>query len=142
MALLMPPASEAIVSSVPPGKAGVGSAWNDSTREIGGALGIAVMGTLLATGYRSGVSDSTEGLPPELAGFVEEGIGGAFRVAQQTGAVELIDPARQAFMDGMLLAFAVAAVTGLVTAAIIFVWYPAKGAEPLPVEDSVSEHRS
>ena len=142
MALLMPPASESIVSSVPPSKAGVGSAWNDSTREIGGALGIAVMGTLLANGYRSGISDSTEGLPPELAGFVEEGIGGAFRVAQQTGAVELIDPARQAFMDGMFLAFSVAAVTGLVTAAVIFVRYPPKGAEPAPVEDPVSEHRS
>ena len=54
MAMLMPAASEAIVSSLPPSKAGVGSAMNDTTREVGGALGIALLGTVLTAGYRSG----------------------------------------------------------------------------------------
>ncbi len=136
MATLMPAGSEAIVSSLPPSKAGVGSAVNDTTREVGGALGIAVLGTLLARGYRSSVGEATEALPPELAEVAEDSIGGAFRVAAETGAAELVDPAREAFVDGMTLGFGTAAVIGVVSAAIIFSQYPRKGAEPAPIEDS------
>ena len=130
MAWLMPAGSEAILSSVPPSKAGVGSAWNDSTREIGGALGIAVMGTLLATGYRSGVEDATASLPPELAEQANDGIGGALSVAREAGLPELIEPAQQAFVDGMALAFWTSAVVGLVAAAIVLLRYPRRDAEP------------
>ncbi|NNE73923.1 MAG: MFS transporter [Acidimicrobiales bacterium] len=137
MATLMPAGSEAIVSSLPPSKAGVGSAVNDTTREVGGALGIAVLGTLLASGYRNTIEDSTGDLAPEAAELAEDGIGGAFRVAEQTGAVELIDPAREAFIDGMSLAFSVAVLIGLVAIAIILIGYPRKGAEPPPMEDAV-----
>ena len=135
MATLMPAGSEAIVSSLPPSKSGVGSAMNDTTREVGGALGIAVLGTLLANGYRSSIEGDTESLPPELAEVAEDGIGGAFRVAQETGALDIIEPAKQAFVDGMSLAFIVAACIGVVAAAIIFVQYPRKGHEPAPMED-------
>lgn len=135
MALIMPAASEAIVSSLPPSKAGVGSAWNDSTREIGGALGIAVMGTLLASGYRSGIEDATANLPEDAAEVANDGIGGAFRVAQQAGLPELVEPARQAFVDGMSLAFFVAAGFGLVMAAITYARYPAKDQEPAQAVD-------
>ncbi|MEM7092107.1 MAG: MFS transporter [Actinomycetota bacterium] len=140
MALLMPPASEAIVSSLPPSKAGVGSAWNDATREIGGALGIAVLGTLLSIGYRSGVEDSVEGLPPEAAELAEEGIGGAFRIAESTGSLELIDSAREAFVDGMSLAFWVSAVFGVVVAAVVAARYPAKADEPAQVSEADVVH--
>ena len=136
MALLMPPASEAIVSSLPPSKAGVGSAWNDTTREIGGALGIAVLGTLLSTGYRSGVDEVAAGLPDELGELVSEGIGPTFRVAETAGLPELIGPARQAFVDGMSLAFWVAAGFGIVVAAAIVLRYPSKADEPLQVTDA------
>ncbi len=130
MALLMPAASEAIVSSLPPSKAGVGSAWNDSTREIGGALGIAVLGTLLSTGYRSGVEDAAAALPDELGELVSEGIGPAFRVAETAGLPDLVAPARQAFVDGMALAFWTAAVFGVVVAAVVWLRYPKKADEP------------
>jgi hypothetical protein len=53
IALIMPPASQLIVGSVPLAKAGVGSAVNDVTREVGGALGIAVVGSIVNTVYRS-----------------------------------------------------------------------------------------
>ncbi len=132
MALLMPAASEAIVSSLPPSKAGVGSAWNDSTREIGGAIGIAVMGTLLSSGYQSGVDDAVTALPPDLADIARDGIGGAFRVAAEANLPELIEPAQIAFVDGMRLAFYVAAATGLIVATIVALRYPPKGAEPAP----------
>jgi EmrB/QacA subfamily drug resistance transporter len=135
MAILMPPSSEAIVSSLPPSKAGVGSAWNDSTREIGAALGIAVLGTFLGAGYRSGIEDSTESLPPELAEAANEGIGATFRVADQAGLPELIEPARQAFVDGMSTAFWIAAAVSLAVGGVVASTYPRKGNEPTPVED-------
>ena len=135
MATLMPAGSEALVSSLPPSKAGVGSAVNDTTREVGGALGIAVLGTLLSSGYRSGVEDAVAPLPPEARELAEDGIGGAFRVAQQTGDPQLVDAARNAFIDGMSLAFAVAAVIGVAAAGIIYARYPRKGHEPAPMTD-------
>lgn len=135
MATLMPAGSEAIVSSLPPSKAGVGSAVNDTTREVGGALGIAVLGTLLSSGYRSGVEEAAAPLPDEARELAEDGIGGAFRVAQQSGDLELVDAARDAFIDGMSLAFTVAAVIGVVAAGIIFARYPRKGHEPAPMTD-------
>lgn len=138
MALLMPSASEAIISSLPPSKAGVGSAWNDSTREIGGALGIAVMGTLLASGYRSEFSSETEGLPPELAEFAEDGIGGAFRVAAETNMPELIQPAKDAFVNGMGLAFWTAAGVALAAAILMRFRYPSRENEPAPVPEPVN----
>lgn len=137
MAMLMPAASEAIVSSVPPSKAGVGSAWNDATREIGGALGIAILGTLLSIGYRNGIEDETASLPREVAEAAEEGIGGAFAVAQRTGAVELIEPAKQAFVDGMGLAYTAAAVSSVVVALVVAVRFPNKADEPDAVEELV-----
>ena len=54
----MAPATESIMGSLPPAKAGVGSAMNDTTRQMGGALGVAVIGSILATAYRPGVTDA------------------------------------------------------------------------------------
>ncbi|MFT5201562.1 MAG: EmrB/QacA subfamily drug resistance transporter [Candidatus Aldehydirespiratoraceae bacterium] len=137
MAMLMPAASESIVSSVPPNKAGVGSAWNDATREIGGALGIAVLGTLLSIGYRNGIEDQVALLPPEAAEAAEAGIGGAFAVAERTGLVEIIEPARQAFVDGMGLAFTAAAISSGLVALLVLARFPKMADEPVAVEAAV-----
>lgn len=59
----MPPSTAAIVGSLPPAKAGVGSAVNDVTREVGGALGIAVMGSVVSALYRSDVASTADRLP-------------------------------------------------------------------------------
>ncbi|MGI9623682.1 MAG: MFS transporter [Acidimicrobiales bacterium] len=135
MALLMPAASEAIVSSVPPSKAGVGSAWNDSTREIGGALGIAVMGTLLASGYRSSIEDSASGFGEEAAESIEEGIGPTLRIAAEEQSPELAVAAQDAFIDGLSLAFTTAAVVGVVIGLLVLVRYPRRGFEPAAVTE-------
>jgi Na+/melibiose symporter-like transporter len=136
MAMIMPAASEAIVSSLPPSKAGVASAWNDSTREIGGALGIALLGTLHARGFRSGMSDAVAGLPAETADFASEGIGPAFRLAQ-AGLPELLEPAKQSFVDGMSVAYTVSAISTVVVAAIIAMRYPRRADEPVQAMDEV-----
>src|SRR3954471_23135859 len=62
MGLAMAPATDAIMGSLPEAKMSVGSAINDTTRVAGGALGVAVLGSLLASGYR-GAMDSIPGLP-------------------------------------------------------------------------------
>ena len=138
MATLMPAGSEAIVSSLPPSKAGVGSAVNDTTREVGGALGIAILGSLLSEGYRGGIEDTASTLPEELAEPVTDGIGGAFRVATEAGLPELIDPARQAFVDGLSLAFIVAAAIGAVAAAVIAVKWPSRADDPEAVSEDAT----
>ncbi len=141
MALIMPAASEAIVSSLPPSKAGVASAWNDSTREVGGALGIAVLGTLHASGYRSGMTGTLDQLPNEVAEIAKEGIGPALGLAQG-GLTDLIEPARQSFVDGMGIAFWVSAISTLVIAGAVAARYPGRDAEPPQVRDEPSRSTS
>ena len=128
MATLMAPATNAIVSSLPLNKAGVGSAVNDTTREVGGAIGIAVMGTLLTTGYQSTVKPVAESLPADAADAATDSIGAAFGVAGQldpAAAGQLIAAARSGFADGMSIAFIFAAVLSVAGAATIRSMFPA-----------------
>jgi Na+/melibiose symporter-like transporter len=126
MALLMPPTTNAIMMSLPQSKAGVASAVNDTTREVGGAVGIALLGTLLTTGYQSSLGDATDGLPPEQAEAARDSIGGAMHVAAQLGerGEQLAAAARDAFVTGAGVAFGVAAAIGLVMAIVIRRLYP------------------
>lgn len=127
MALLMPPTTNAIVTSLPQNKAGVASAVNDTTREVGGAVGIAVLGTMVTVRYQANMADSVGGLPPEVAALAEDSIGGAYLAAAQLDpatAGPLIDSANQAFVEGKTISFGVAAALGLVMAAIIARYYP------------------
>src|SRR5207248_8322919 len=64
MGMVTAPSTGAIVASLPLNKAGVGSAVNDTTRELGGALGVAVIGSVLASIYRSDVARHITSLPP------------------------------------------------------------------------------
>ncbi len=124
LANLMPPSTEAIVAALPPSKAGVGSAINDTTREVGGAIGIAVLGSMLSIGYRSGISDVVSRLPAEAADAVRDSIAGAIAVGTSPDAPpglgeQLVDTARSAYTDGLTLAFLVAAGIGVVAAVIV-----------------------
>src|SRR5438445_8618491 len=58
MGLVMAPATESIMGALPPSKAGVGSAMNDTTRQMGGALGVAVIGSVFASAYRPGIGSA------------------------------------------------------------------------------------
>ena len=120
LGLSMSPATEAITLSLPTDKQGVASALNDTVREIGGAVGIALIASVVNSQYRSNVKDATDSLPPELAERVEEGIGGALQTAAQLGpdGAGLLDAARQAWLDGMRPALWLAA--GLAVAAAAY----------------------
>jgi Na+/melibiose symporter-like transporter len=102
MGLTMTPATEAITETLPHDKQGVASALNDTSRELGGALGVALLGSVLSAGYRSAIEPMLAGLPTELSQPASEGIGSAFAVAAQAGeqGPVIIDAAKHAFVEG------------------------------------------
>src|SRR5213080_2178409 len=104
MALSGSPATTAIVASLPREKQGVASAINDVSRELGGALGIAVLGSILNTAYRSGVDQHTAGLPAALADKARNSVGAAQAIGHRLGAPDLVAHANSAFVHGVSLA--------------------------------------
>ena len=86
MALTMTPMTTQLMAAVPRDRAGMGSATNDTTRELGGALGVAVLGSLLASQYTSGVSGAVAGLPPQVREVAEGSIGGVLGLVEQARA--------------------------------------------------------
>ncbi len=127
MAILMPPSTTAIVSSLPQSKAGVSSAVNDTTREVGGAIGIALLGSLLSVGYRTSMNDTVSGLPVELAESAHDSIGEALWVAGKIGGEQglaLSTAAGKAFTDGIGLAYLVGAGIIAAAAATIAIFHP------------------
>lgn len=121
--LLMSPSTTAITGSLPEQNQGVASALNDTVREFGGAVGIAILGSILNAGYRSSVSAATSDLTPDLAHRVEEGIGSAFAAAQDLGqqAPAVLGAAREALVDGWRISMWVGVGMALVTLGLI-VW--------------------
>jgi EmrB/QacA subfamily drug resistance transporter len=104
LGVAMSPATNSIMGSVPAHKAGVGSAMNDTTREVGGALGVAVLGTVMNNTYLGQVAALKSQLPPEAYDVVSSSIQGAHAVAHQIGgptAGAIIDVANKAFASGM-----------------------------------------
>ena len=101
--LAMTPATNAIVTSLPAAKQGVASAVNDTTREIGTALGIAIMGSMFNSGYRRGLSGHLNGVPASAAAEARQAPGLALAAAHRLGQSGdgLAAAARQAFTSGM-----------------------------------------
>ena len=112
MGLAMTPATAAITDALPVAKQGVGSAMNDLARELGGALGIAVLGSVLQSTYRSHLDPA--GLPEPVA----EQARSSLAMASRLGPV-VESQAQQAFADGMQLAFGCAAAVVAVTAVAV-----------------------
>ncbi|MGA5763543.1 MFS transporter [Nonomuraea bangladeshensis] len=102
MGLSMTPSTEAITGSLPRAEQGVASALNDVTREFGAALGVAMLGALLASGYRSAMDGRLTGVPAGVAETAREGIANAVAAAPRTGghAQDLVHAAQQSFVDG------------------------------------------
>jgi len=132
--LVMPPATESIMGSLPPAKAGVGSAVNDTTRELGGALGIAVMGSVTSSIYGPDVREVAErgGAPADVVETVSDQVGAAVEVARGLGGEPgriLSDTATRAFADGQSVAFIVGAVALAVGAVLVYLFLPARASD-------------
>lgn len=112
MGLAMTPATAAITDALPVAEQGVGSAMNDLSRELGGALGIAVLGSVLQSSYRRNLDVS--GLPAPLAEQARESLALATRIG---GAVA--ERAQLSFVDGMQAALLLAAGVLLLAALVV-----------------------
>jgi MFS transporter, DHA2 family, multidrug resistance protein len=140
LALVMPPATESIMGSLPPAKAGVGSAVNDTTREIGGALGVAVLGSVLSSGYGPDVRDAVAGtpLPATAAAQASDQVGAAMEIAGRLGGEPgraLADVAGRAFADGQSISFMIAAGALFLGAVIVGLFLPARGRDEVNAAD-------
>jgi EmrB/QacA subfamily drug resistance transporter len=113
MGLAMLPATTAITDALPVAKQGVGSAMNDLSRELGGALGIAVLGSVMQSTYRDHLDVS--GLPGPLAGQARSSLALAARLPA------VADQARASFVDGMQSALILAAVVAALAAVAVIV---------------------
>lgn len=133
--------TELIVGSAPPEKAGAASGISETAAELGGALGIAIFGSVGVTMYRNGLDDMPAGVTPEAAAEARDTLGGAVSAAEtlpEAVGRALLDLADHAFVDGMQLSTAIAAVLATFVAGFAFVGLrnPAAPASGEPVTES------
>jgi EmrB/QacA subfamily drug resistance transporter len=125
----MAPATEAIMGSLSPSKAGIGSAMNDVVREVGGTLGVAVLGSVLASSYATGMDGAVDGLPSDAASAATDSVGAAHQVAAQLGgdnAASLVATANDAFMSAMSTTSGIAAAIAMAGALIAATLLPSR----------------
>lgn len=141
MGLTMTPATAAITETLPADKQGVASALNDTSREVGGALGVALLGSVLSAGYESAIEPDLAGLPEELAEPAREGIGGALAVAGQAGeqGPQLVSAAQHAFVDGWVQSMWIGVALAGVTFAYLLFFGPKKRSETGDVPTAQAE---
>jgi EmrB/QacA subfamily drug resistance transporter len=124
--LAIAPATESIMGSLPRAKAGIGSAMNDVVREVGGTLGIAVLGSILASAYASGIDGAVSTLPADAAAAASDSVGAAHQVAAQSGATDLVAAANQAFVDAMSTTAGIGTAIAVAGALIAAAFLPAR----------------
>ncbi|MFD2768383.1 MFS transporter [Micromonospora eburnea] len=136
MANIMPPATESIMSALPREKAGVGSAVSNTVRQVAGALGVAVLGSVLSAVYRDHIATALAGLPAPARAAAEESISGAYAAAAQLGpaAPRLIAAANDSFVSAMHWAAAVSALVAAFGIVIVLRWMPGR---PVPAQADV-----
>ena len=135
MGLAGAPATESIMGALPPERANVGSAVNDTTRELGGALGVAIVGSIMSSLYATRLSDALpDGVPAPVADAARDSLGAAVQAGAAVGG-----PAREAFVHAMSQASIVVAVVAAFGALVAWRHLPARSpapAEPAPARSA------
>jgi EmrB/QacA subfamily drug resistance transporter len=133
MAFTMAPSTAAIMSSMPLRKAGVGSAVNDTTRELGGALGVAVLGSLVASRYTSRLKPALSHFPAAVKVHALGSVGGAVdasaRIGGRAGAA-LAASARLAFVSGLRSTLLIGSAVAVVAAVLVYRNIPDRLVQP------------
>jgi EmrB/QacA subfamily drug resistance transporter len=128
IALTMSPLTASIMSAVPPRRAGAGSAMNDATRELGSALGVAVLGSLAASRYSARLSHLTAALTPPARHTATSSLAGALHTAANLPSPAagrlLTTGAQAAFIDGIHLAVTVGAALAAGAAVMVLRYLP------------------
>jgi EmrB/QacA subfamily drug resistance transporter len=133
MGLVVAPATESIMGSLPKAKAGVGSAVNDTTRQTGGALGVAIIGSVFAASYHRTI-EAPAGLPDGAVPMVHDSIGAAldaiarFDLPDAVGSL-VHHAASEAFFRGMQIAAWVATAVVVCAALVAYKYLPARAAQ-------------
>jgi EmrB/QacA subfamily drug resistance transporter len=133
MAHVVAPATESIMSTLPRERAGAGSAVNTTVRQVGGALGVAILGSILSAGYRAGITPSLGVLPPQVRELAGESIGSTQIAAESLPPVpraQLEAAAVDAFIGGMHAAALGSALVAFVGALVVLRWLPGREAAP------------
>jgi EmrB/QacA subfamily drug resistance transporter len=133
LGLTTAPATEAIMGSLSPDKAGVGSAVNDTTRELGGTLGVAIVGSVFASVYSGGVASASAlaALPTGLRSTIEGSMAAAYKVIGQLPlpadrVVAIRAAIDHAFLDGLRVGSLVCAGVAMAAAVVVSVLLPAR----------------
>jgi hypothetical protein len=142
LGLTTAPATEAIMGSLSADKAGIGSAVNDTTRELGGTLGVAIVGSVFASVYSSriGSAPALTALPGDVRSTMENSTAAAYKVIGQLPAVQAAgvrDAVNHAFLGGMQIGSLVCAAIALAAAVVVAVLLPAR-ARRSPTETTES----
>jgi EmrB/QacA subfamily drug resistance transporter len=146
MGLTISPSTESIMGSLPAREAGVGSAMNGTNIQVGGALGVAVLGSVLNQHYRGHLSPALASfhLPPATAHAASSSLGGAMGVAAHlpaATALVLTGAAKVSFVGGINLADLLGMSVALAGALIALLFLPAHAGGPAPGA-TPDEHRS
>jgi EmrB/QacA subfamily drug resistance transporter len=141
--LCVAPTTSAIMNAVPTDKQGVASAVNDTTREVGAAVGIAVAGSVLAAQYTQSLAPGLAGFPEQFRGAASDSLASALEVAKQLGpqGPTLAKLAESAFLDAMDLSLAALAAVLTVAAAFVALWAPGRDGRQLSVVRRVAAPR-
>jgi MFS family permease len=143
LGLVNAPATEAIMGSLPPAKAGVGSAVNDTARELGGVLGVAIIGSLFASVYSSRLGELLTGtpVPTDAQHIARDSVGAGVEVARRAGeqagpqaGAAVKAAVDTAFIDGFRVGSWVSAGVVLVGAMIALRWLPSRSGEAIAVD--------
>jgi EmrB/QacA subfamily drug resistance transporter len=145
MGAVMAPATESIMSVVPREKAGAGAAVNNSVRQVGGALGVAILGSVLAASYSAHLGGAVDALPPAARAEASQSIVATLESVRQVeagddadaarAAADLVEPAKEAFVSAMHVTAVGTAVAALVAAVIVLVWLPGRRARVAPLAE-------
>jgi len=142
MGWVMAPATDAVIGALPPEKAGVASATNTVARMVSGALGVAVIGSLVSSLYSSDLKDSLPALPPPARSAATDSVGAAAAIAAHLPAQageSLLVAAGDAFTHAMGIGLTVAAGVAAVTAIAVRRLLPAVA--PAEEEQSTANAR-
>ena len=127
MAHIMTPVSVVIMQALPREKAGSASALSNTFRQVGGALGIAVLGSVLSTSYRSSIEDDLTALPPELRHTAGESIESTLAVAARLDSPgALVTQAHDAFLHAMHITALGGAAVAVIGAIVVGLFLPGK----------------
>jgi EmrB/QacA subfamily drug resistance transporter len=135
---VMVPALDAALGALPKGKEGTGSGLMTTLRQVGGAVGIAVLGSVLNSVFTDRLD--TDGVPAAAAGAAEESVVAAQTVAAQLDLPQLAQSAESAFVSGMGMVLLICGIAGIITALLSAVKLPAdRRTEPEPEPEAPAE---